>query len=167
MKARFRLTSMAVILCCFFMPHELLWGSESAPSITNDNSSDDEAPGEAPLPARESEADHPWTIVEKTPPFENSRESVKPEQLDSPRSLMWSLGRTLNTYRDILEEDGRTYESQPRLRWIQSRIAQCFDLTDVGPQFQSDVATDAAVTPFPPMGGTGDLQARRTPTPSP
>ena len=136
---------MAVILCCFFMPHELLWGSETAPSITNDNSSDDEAPGEAPLPARESEADHPWTIVEKTPPFENSRESVKPEQLDSPRSLMWSLGRTLNTYRDILEEDGRTYESQPRLRWIQSRIAQCFDLTDVGPQFQSDVATDAAV----------------------
>ena len=83
--------------------------------------------------------------MEKTPPFANSAQSVKPEKLDSPRSLMWSLGRTLNTYREILEKEGRTYESEPRLRWIQSRIAQCFDLSDIGPEFQNGIATDSAV----------------------
>ncbi|MBG83568.1 MAG: hypothetical protein CMJ40_03355 [Phycisphaerae bacterium] len=144
MQARINLM-FAILLCSGLLSEEYSAADDTTVIVANSNSSDDEAPGEAPLPARESEADHPWTIVEKTPPFENSRESVKPEQLDSPRSLMWSLGRTLNTYREILEEEGRTYESQPRLRWIQSRIAQCFDLSDVGPQFQSDVATDAAV----------------------
>ena len=112
---------------------------------TSTDAADVQVPGEEPLPKGESEAEHPWTIVEKTPPFENSRESVKPDRLDSPRNLMWSLGRTLNTYREILNTEGRTYDSEPRLRWIQGRIAECFDLSDVGPQFQDDIATDAAV----------------------
>ncbi|MCH2133654.1 MAG: mechanosensitive ion channel family protein [Phycisphaerales bacterium] len=132
------------VLCVLVSPVLSVAWDEASPADTA-ASKDISAPGEAPLPERQSKEDHPWTIVEKTPPFENSRQSVKPERLDSPRSVMWSLGRTLNTYRDILGTVGRTYKSEPRLRWIQGRIAQCFDLSDVGPQFQNDVATDAAV----------------------
>ncbi|MDG2093851.1 MAG: mechanosensitive ion channel family protein [Phycisphaerales bacterium] len=145
MQTRFILVSMALILCWSFLSHEFLL-AEDVSSVASDNKAADvEAPGEAPAPKKESDEDHPWTIVEKTPPFENSRQSVKPEKLDSPRSLMWSLGRTLNTYRDILDKEGRTYDSEPRLQWIQSRIAQCFDLSDVGPEFQNGIATDSAV----------------------
>lgn len=141
MQARIQLILTAMLL-------GLPLSAFSPPASANqaaDTSVDVQVPGEAPLPKRESDDEHPWTIVEKTPAFENSSESVKPDRLDSPRNLMWSLGRTLNTYREILEKEGRTYESEPRLRWIQGRIAECFDLSDVGPQFQDDVATDAAV----------------------
>ncbi|MAT82043.1 MAG: hypothetical protein CMJ29_10435 [Phycisphaerae bacterium] len=145
MQAAFRFIFMVVLLGIISTVPVWAVLQEQPGSTSSETAQDVQAPGEEPLPERKSEEQHPWTIVEKTPPYENSRESVKPDKLDSPRSLMWSLGRTLNTYRDILNNEGRTYESQPRLRWIQSRIADCFDVSDVGPQFQNSVATDAAV----------------------
>ena len=145
MHARFLLILTVLLFNCLLAGATSAAFEDQSTTESDTKSQDVQAPGEDPLPERKSEAQHPWTIVEKTPAYENSRESVKPDKLDSPRSLMWSLGRTLNTYREILDKEGRTYESQPRLRWIQSRIAECFDVTDVGPQFQNDVATDSAV----------------------
>ena len=145
MHAMLRLTSMSLLLCFMLVRSDLLLADNGISAAIDEGSQEMEAPGESPDPAEQFDDDHPWTIVEKTPPFANSAQSVKPEKLDSPRSLMWSLGRTLNTYREILEKEGRTYESEPRLRWIQSRIAQCFDLSDIGPEFQNGIATDSAV----------------------
>ncbi len=145
MQARIQLILTAMLLSASLWAFDSHASANQAADTGDTDATDVQVPGEAPLPKRESEEEHPWTIVEKTPPFENSSESVKPDRLDSPRNLMWSLGRTLNTYREIIGKEGRTYESEPRLRWIQGRIAECFDLSDVGPQFQDDIATDAAV----------------------
>ena len=144
MHAMLRLTSMSLLLCFMLVRSDLLLADNGISAAIDEGSQEMEAPGESRIQRSSSTTTIPGPSW-KTPPFANSAQSVKPEKLDSPRSLMWSLGRTLNTYREILEKEGRTYESEPRLRWIQSRIAQCFDLSDIGPEFQNGIATDSAV----------------------
>jgi MscS family membrane protein len=128
----------------------LLLLSGAAPAVgqaepTSDIKPDIQVPGEEALPPTKTHAEHPWSIAEQFPGTSSPRDVVEPEQLDSPRSLMWSLARTLDTYREALIAGGRTYTTYEHLDWIQYRIAQCFDLSDVAPEFQLAMATDAAV----------------------
>lgn len=104
-----------------------------------------QVPGEEAAPPTKTDDEHPWSIAEQFPGTLSPRDVVEPEQLDSPRSLMWSLARTLDAYREALIAGGRTYSTHEHLNWIQYRLAQCFDLSDVAPQFQLAAATDAAV----------------------
>jgi MscS family membrane protein len=104
-----------------------------------------QVPGEETAPPTKTHDEHPWSIAEQLPGTPFPRDVVEPEQLDSPRSLMWSLARTLDAYREALISGGRTYTTYEHLDWIQYRLAQCFDLSDVAPEFQLATATDAAV----------------------
>tara|TARA_R110002072_G_C7920618_1_gene531027 strand:- start:77 stop:1885 length:1809 start_codon:yes stop_codon:yes gene_type:complete len=104
-----------------------------------------QVPGEKAAPPTKTNDEHPWSIAEQLPGTASPRDVVEPEQLDSPRSLMWSLARTLDAYREALIAGGRTYSTYEHLDWIQYRLAQCFDLSDVAPEFQLATATDAAV----------------------
>jgi MscS family membrane protein len=106
---------------------------------------DIQVPGEKAAPPAKTDDEHPWSIAEKFPGTPSPRDVVEPEQLDSPRSLMWSLARTLDAYREALISGGRTYSTYEYLDWVQYRLAQCFDLSDVAPEFQLATATDAAV----------------------
>jgi hypothetical protein len=90
----------------------------------------------APKPkARMIDEDHPISVVERAPPLSDPTTVVLPQALDSPRDLLWSLGRALNVYREVLETEGRTFENQRKLNWIQERIAYCFDLSGIAPEF--------------------------------
>ena len=102
-------------------------------------------PGEEKPPVARVDEEHPWTVVEKLPVMNDPRGAVGGYHRDSPRSLMWSFGRALDAYREILQEEGRTYGNQADLKWIQNRIANCFDLEGIAPEFRNSVATDAAV----------------------
>ena len=102
-------------------------------------------PGEEKPPVARVDDEHPWTVVEKLPVMNDPRGAVGVYHRDSPRSLMWSFGRALDAYREILQEEGRTYRNQADLKWIQNRIANCFDLEGIAPEFRNSVATDAAV----------------------
>ena len=102
-------------------------------------------PGEEEPPKARVDEEHPWTVVEKLPVMNDPRGAVGVYHRDSPRSLMWSFGRALDAYREILQEEGRTYGNQADLKWIQNRIANSFDLDGIAPEFRNSVATDAAV----------------------
>lgn len=112
---------------------------------TNVSQTDLQVPGEEAAPPTKTNDEHPWSIAEQLPGTPSPRDIVEPEQLDSPRSLMWSLARTLDAYREALIAGGRSYSTYEHLDWIQYRLAQCFDLSDVAPEFQLATATDAAV----------------------
>jgi MscS family membrane protein len=120
--------------------------SDAPPEASNANViSDVQVPGEAAPLDKKVHDEHPWSIVEKPSGQANPRAAVEPEIHNSPRSLMWSLGRALDAYREVLTKEGRTYTTQAKLDWIQERIAECFDLSDIGPQFHLSAATDAGV----------------------
>ena len=104
-----------------------------------------QVPGEEKPPEGKVNDEHPWTVVEKLPVLTDPRGAVGVYHRDSPRSLMWSFGRALDAYRELLQEEGRTYQNQSDLKWIQNRIANCFDLRDIAPEFRASTATDAAV----------------------
>jgi MscS family membrane protein len=127
--------------------------SESAPAATSIDDqqvedtlrADSGMPGAGSRPKTMVGDDHPIAVVEKAPPASKAGSNVQPTILSSPRATMWSLGRALNAYRTILKSEGRTHANERKIRWIEQRIAYCFDLEDIAPEFQNGVATDAAV----------------------
>jgi MscS family membrane protein len=112
---------------------------------TNPVPKDAQVPGALRPEERMTGASHPISVVEHAPPLSDPTTAVLPQALNSPRDLMWSLGRALNAYRVTLETEGRTFENQQKLDWIQDRIAYCFDLSDIAPEFRGSTAIDAAV----------------------
>ncbi|MAJ46704.1 MAG: hypothetical protein CBC35_05275 [Planctomycetes bacterium TMED75] len=125
-------------------------GSQSEQSKTPEQQAKDldidlRVPGEEKPPPARVDDEHPWTVVEKLPVMTDPRGAVGVYHRDSPRSLMWSFGRALDAYREVLQKEGRTYGNQSDLKWIQNRIANCFDLEGIAPEFRNSVATDAAV----------------------
>jgi MscS family membrane protein len=83
--------------------------------------------------------------IEKKTPQTGAPSEIYPLNLNSPRGTLWSLLVVLNNYKYLLETNGRTFENQDHLDWIQKRIASCIEVEDVAPKFQSAIATDAAV----------------------
>lgn len=132
-----------ILLGLFLLPGAVSVMGQPGPSGGTDP--DIQVPGEEALPPTKTNEQHPWSIAERFPGTPSPRDVVEPEQLDSPRSLMWSLARALDAYREALIAGGRTYATYEHLDWIQYRIAQCFDLSNVAPDFQLATATDAAV----------------------
>ena len=102
-------------------------------------------PGEPNPAAVHVNEKHPWSIVEKHPASDTSSGRLEVLQNDSPRSLLWSLGRALKNYQDLLETEGHTYGNRGDVDWIQGRIADCFDVSDIAPEFQVPIAVEAAV----------------------
>ena len=118
---------------------------KSAEEQAKDLEIDLQVPGEEKPPEGKVDDEHPWTVVEKLPVMTDPRGAVGVYHRNSPRSLMWSFGRALDAYRELLQEEGRTYQNQSDLKWIQNRIANCFDLEGIAPEFRDSTATDAAV----------------------
>ncbi|MEE2680851.1 MAG: mechanosensitive ion channel domain-containing protein [Planctomycetota bacterium] len=120
-------------------------GAKTPAQQAKDLEIDLQVPGEEKPPEGRVDDEHPWTVVEKLPVMTDPRGAVGVYHRDSPRSLLWSFGRALDAYRELLQEEGRTCENQADLKWIQSRIATCFDLDGIAPEFRNSIATDAAV----------------------
>lgn len=138
-----------IIVCCGFIGSTTesvnAWHIVDDESETESVRTDRDMPGASEQPDTVVGEDHPISVVEKDAPDQDPTFTVQPTVLSSPRATLWSLGRALNAYRNILSNEGRIYDNQRKIRWIEERIAYCFDLEDIAPQFQNAVATDAAV----------------------
>lgn len=124
----------------------------AAQSLADVKHSEEKRPGSNLLPPGATQPpetmkadEHPISIVEALTVQIDPQSEIHPLDLSSPRGTLWSLAVTLHNYRNILMQGGRNYDNQDHLDWIQKRITQCFDMSDVAPEFQDSIASDAAV----------------------
>ena len=139
------LVSVAMLFSCIAQ-------AASAPVVNANSPEEQRLPGQNMHPPGSADSDgakpdeqHLLVAIEALTPQVDGLSEIYPLDLNSPRGTLWSMLVVLHNYRELLEENGRTLQNQDHLGWIQKRIARCFDLEDVGPEFQSSVATDAAV----------------------
>lgn len=79
--------------------------------------------------------------------------------ISSPQTTLDSLLRLTDTYHELVHEDGITFENQERLRIIRQQVGKLFDLRDIPPKYQQNVAAESVVYlrealarfPLPPM----------------
>ena len=96
--------------------HEQDSGDENAEQKSPEEQAKDlvidlQVPGEEKPPEGKVNDEHPWTVVEKLPVLTDPRGAVGVYHRDSPRSLMWSFGRALDAYRELLQEERHLRET--------------------------------------------------------
>ena len=68
--------------------------------------------------------EHPIAVIEALEIQLDPQSEIQPLDLSSPRATLWSMLVMLHSYGAVLEKDGRNYDNEAQLNWIQKRITE-------------------------------------------
>ncbi|MGE9292433.1 MAG: mechanosensitive ion channel family protein [Puniceicoccales bacterium] len=128
-------------------------GESSSPGDATDTGQQETAPA-ATSEAQPSGTDEPAPAAGRRPAISvpGARESVRDyrqtvnfARLASPRQTWESMLMLMDEFSQEIQENGFTYENEPRLKYLEKQIVNLFDLREIAPSLRTDAGMEAAI----------------------